>query len=278
MSWTRFLVSSLLSGVALLPLAALGIVACGDSGGGEAPAEWIPVWEDEFEGPAGQLPDPGKWGFDIGTDWGNGQLEYDTDRAENASLDGNGNLAITAREESYQGRNYTSARMTTENKFEPTYGRFEARIKLPVGNGIWPAFWLLGADFDSVGWPQTGEIDVMEYLGQRPQEVHGTIHGPGYSASNAISRMYILEGSRFDLDFHRFAVEWDQSQIRWFVDDSLFHAVDRADVPGEWVFDHPFYLILNVAVGGAWPGPPDASTRFPQTMLVDWVRVYRKAQ
>jgi beta-glucanase (GH16 family) len=260
-----------------LVILGFGMVSTGCSDDAPA-ATWIPLWEDEFEGPAGQSPDPSKWQFDIGTDWGNAQLEFDTDRPENASLDGSGNLAITAREESYQGRAYTSARMTTEDRFEPTYGRFEARIKLPTGQGIWPAFWLLGADLDTVGWPQTGEIDVMEYRGQEPRVVHGTLHGPGYSAAQGITRQLTLDGARFDQDFHTFAVEWEENQIRWFMDDSLYHAVDRADVPGEWVFDHPFYLILNVAVGGTWVGPPNASTTFPQTMLVDWVRVYRRAQ
>lgn len=256
---------------------AMAMPAC-DSSSSEPSTDWVLVWEDDFEGPAGQSPDPAKWTFDIGTNWGNNQLEYDTDRPENASVDGNGHLAITARRESYMGSAYTSARMTTEDRFEPTYGRFEARIKLPVGQGIWPAFWLLGADFDEVGWPQTGEIDVMEYRGQEPNLVLGTLHGPGYSASGGITRTYVLEGGRFDTDFHVFAMEWEPDQIRWYVDDELFHVVNRGDVPGEWVFDHPFYMILNVAVGGTFVGAPDAGTMFPQTMLVDWVRVYRSAE
>ena len=142
---------------------------------------WQLVWEDEFEGPAGQSPDDSKWKFDIGTDWGNAQLEYDTDRPENASLDGEGNLAITARRESFGGQPFTSARMTTQGLFNQAYGRFEARIKMPWGPGIWPAFWLLGSNIDQVGWPQCGEIDIMEYRGQEPNIIHGTVHGPGYS-------------------------------------------------------------------------------------------------
>ncbi|MDE2865363.1 MAG: glycoside hydrolase family 16 protein [Gemmatimonadota bacterium] len=248
--------------------------ACGD-GATEDEASWRLVWSDEFEGPAGQLPDPANWAFDIGTDWGNAQLEFDTDRPENVSLDGNGNLAITARQESYQGSAYTSGRIKTQGLFEQTYGRFEARIKLPVGQGIWPAFWMLGNDIDAVGWPECGEIDIMEYRGQEPGLVLGTIHGPGYSASAGVSGRYALQGGRFDTDFHVFAIEWTEDGIDWFVDDDFYHSVDRGDPGGRWVFDHPFFILLNVAVGGGFVGPPNESTMFPQSMLVDWVRVYR---
>lgn len=243
----------------------------------DSSANWLLVWNDEFDGPAGQSPDARKWGFDIGTDWGNAQLEYDTDRTSNASLDGNGNLAVTAREESYQGSSYTSARIVTRDLFEPTYGRMEARIKLPTGQGIWPAFWLLGSDIETVSWPQCGEIDIMEYRGQQPSIVHGSLHGPGYSGGSAITRSYALSDSRFDAGYHVFAVEWTSNTIRWYVDDNLYLTVKPEHVPGEWVFDHPFYLILNVAVGGRFVGSPDASTVFPQTMLIDYVRVYREA-
>jgi len=234
------------------------------------------VWSDEFDGAAGTLPDAGNWRFDIGTGWGNAQLEYDTDRASNASLDGNGHLAITARAEPFNGNAYTSARITTQGKQEFRYGRIVARIKLPVGQGIWPAFWMLGANFPQVGWPQSGEIDVMEYRGQEPRVVHGTIHGPGYSAGNGITRRYELQGARFDDDFHEFRADWSADRIDFFVDGRLYHTVRRSEVPGTWVFDQPFYLILNVAVGGTFVGPPNADTRFPQTMLVDWVRVYQR--
>ena len=249
------------------------VAACGN---GEEEPTWTMVWSDEFEGPAGQLPSAANWTFDIGTDWGNNQLEYDTDRPENVSLDGNGNLAITAREESYMGSAYTSGRIKTQGHFEQTHGRFEARIQLPVGQGIWPAFWMLGNDIDTAGWPQCGEIDIMEYRGQEPSVVLGTIHGPGYSASAGVTSRYVLSGARFDTDFHVFAIEWTEDEIRWFVDGEHYHTVDPSDVGGsEWVFDHPFFILLNVAVGGGFVGPPDASTTFPQSMLVDWVRVYR---
>jgi beta-glucanase (GH16 family) len=239
--------------------------------------DWTLAWQDEFEGPAGQSPDASRWRYDIGTDWGNAQLEYDTARPQNVSLDGAGHLAIVARREDYLGQDYTSARINTRALFEQARGRFEARIKLPVGRGIWPAFWLLGGNFASVGWPNCGEIDIMEYRGQEPATVLGSLHGPGYSGGQSISARHVLSGAGFDADFHVFAVEWTESRITWFVDGVPFHVVTPADLPagGSWVFDHPFFVILNVAVGGHFVGPPDASTVFPQTMLVDWVRVYK---
>jgi beta-glucanase (GH16 family) len=251
----------------------LVVAGCSDNPTDSDSLEWQLVWEDEFDGPAGQSPDPTKWGFDIGTDWGNQQLEYDTDRPENVSLDGSGNLAIVARQESYLGRNYTSARIVTRDLFEPTHGWFAARIKLPVGQGIWPAFWLLGADIETVGWPACGEIDIMEYRGQEPSTSHGSLHGPGYSGGAAITQRYDLPNGRFDAGFHVFAVEWTSNWIKWYVDGVNYHLVKRGDQSGDWVFDRPFYIILNVAVGGTFVGPPNASTVFPQTMLIDWVRV-----
>jgi len=234
------------------------------------------LWADEFDGPAGQSPDPKKWRFDIGTDWGNAQLEYDTGRPENVSLDGNGNLAITAREELYQGKSYTSARIKTKDLFEQTYGRFEARIHLPVGQGIWPAFWLLGGNIDEVHWPNCGEIDIMEYLGQEPRVLHGTIHGPGHYGDNAVSKKHMLSQGGFHLGFHEFVVDWKPDSITWSVDGFTYHTVRPEELPrgSTWVYDHPFFIILNVAVGGRWPGSPDETTVFPQTMLVDYVRIY----
>ncbi len=242
-----------------------------------AASDWELVWFDEFSGPAQQSPSPAKWDYDIGTDWGNAQLEYDTDRPENVSLDGNGHLAITAREESYLGQPYTSARIVTRDLYEVTYGRIEARIKLPVGQGIWPAFWMLGRDITTVGWPQCGEIDIMEYRGQEPDVVFGSLHGPGYFGGAAISQIYQLPSGDFNDDYYVFAVEWEEDALRWYVDDVHYQTVFPEDLNGnDWVFDHPFYLILNVAVGGNFVGSPDASTVFPQTMLVDYVRVYQR--
>ncbi|MBK8230820.1 MAG: glycoside hydrolase family 16 protein [Candidatus Eisenbacteria bacterium] len=261
-------------GLSALALTCLGGgTSCGD----DADAEWKLVWEESFDGPAGQLPDAARWRFDVGGDWGNAQLEYDTERAENVSLDGTGNLAIVARRETLQGRAYTSGRINTRDHFEQARGRFEARIKLPIGRGIWPAFWLLGENFAEVGWPACGEIDIMEYRGQEPGVVLGSLHGPGYSGGGSITGRYALPAGTFNDDFHIFAVEWDESSIIWMVDGVAYHVVTPRDLPasGRWVFDHPFFIILNLAVGGNFVGPPDANTVFPQTMLVDWVRVYR---
>lgn len=258
----------------LLLLALLCLGACSDDSTG--PEEVTLIFADEFDGPASQLPDPTKWRFDIGTDWGNDQLEYDTARPENASLDGNGNLQIVARAEDYEGQRYTSARINTQGLFTQTRGRFEARIKLPVGQGIWPAFWLLGADIGQVGWPACGEIDIMEYRGQQPNIVHGSLHGPGYSGGGAITGRYTLAGNGFDQGFHVFGLEWSENEIAWLVDDQVYQRRTPQDLPSgrQWVFNHPFFIILNVAVGGNFVGPPNGSTVFPQTMLVDWVRVY----
>ena len=246
---------------------------------GDELIEYTLVWEDQFDGQAGESPDPANWTYDVGNGdngWGNAQLEFDTARQENVSLDGSGNLRITAREESYNGFDYTSARIKTQGLFSQQYGRFEARIKLPIGQGIWPAFWLLGNGIDTVGWPQCGEIDIMEYRGQEPNVVHGSLHGPGYSGGGAVTGRFTLPGAGFDQGFHVFAVEWEPESITWLVNDVVYQRRTPDDLPGGtgWVFDHPFFIILNVAVGGNFVGDPDASTVFPQTMLVDWVRVY----
>jgi beta-glucanase (GH16 family) len=237
---------------------------------------WQLVWQDEFDGPQGQIPDSTKWTYDIGTDWGNSQLEYDTNRPENASLDGDGNLVITARREAYMGQPFTSARIKTQGLFEQTYGRFEARIKLPYGPGIWPAFWLLGSDVETVGWPECGEIDIMEYRGQQTNLIHGTVHGPGYSGGNSVTKSFGFEQDRFDVDFHLFAVEWGADYIRFYVDEALYQEIKPGDLSGQWVFDHSFFIILNIAVGGNYVGFPTSETPFPQTMLVDYVRVYKE--
>lgn len=242
----------------------------------DTPVEYGIIWEDNFDGPAGQLPDSERWQFDIGTDWGNAQLEYDTNHPENVSLDGQGNLALTAHEEEYEDQPYTGARIKTKGLFEQTHGRFEARIKLPVGQGIWPAFWMLGANIDEVSWPQCGEIDIMEYRGQEPNTLVGSLHGPGYAGGNPITKKHILAQGAYNLGFHIFAIEWNENSITWLVDGFAYHSATPADIPAgtEWVFNKPFFMLLNMAVGGHWVGSPDEATVFPQTMLVDWVRVY----
>lgn len=248
--------------------------------------EWTLTWADEFDGPAGQSPDPTRWGFDVGTGvggWGNQQWEYDTARPENASLDGEGNLVITARKEAFGGKEYTSARMLTKGLFAQRHGRFEARIKLPVGQGLWPAFWLLGANIDDpgVGWPACGEIDVMEYRGQERSRVTGSLHGPGYSGGSALTGSYDLPpGRSFDEDFHVFAVEWTPDWIAWELDGQVWQTIVPAAVAsrGAWVFDHPFFILLNVAVGGLYVGDPDPAAFPPEGVktYVDYVRVYSR--
>lgn len=263
----------------ILGACALALAASGE-GCNKHPTgpNWTLFWDDEFEGPAGRLPDSGRWAFDIGTNWGNGQLECDTNRPENVSLDGAGHLAITARLESYAGCNYTSGRIKTEGLFSQNGGRFEARMRLPSGRGMWPAFWLLGANYTTVAWPGCGEIDIMEYRGQEPTIVHGSLHGPGYSGGNAITNSYTAPGAPLDAAFHVYAVEWSSTRIQWSIDDVVYATVTPGDLPGgsSWVFNHPFFIILNLAVGGNYVGPPDASTTFPQQLLVDYVRVYRR--
>jgi len=251
-----------------------------------APGPWTLAWSDEFDGPSGARVDATKWVTETGGHgWGNQELEYYTDRGGNAELSGDGLLLIHALSEHYRGpdgveREYTSARLKTQGRFEQTYGRFEARLQIPRGQGLWPAFWMLGSSIAQVGWPQCGEIDVMENIGKEPGTVWGSLHGPGRFGGNALHESFTLPGgARFADAFHVFAVEWEPAAVRWYVDGVLYETRTPADLPPgtPWVFDKPFFLLLNVAVGGSWPGGPDATTVFPQTMSVDYVRVYRAA-
>lgn len=240
------------------------------------------LWGDEFNGPNGSMPDLKKWIIvKDGSGFGNRELEYYTDRPANLHLE-NGSLQISAREETYTGkdgtRKYTSARIESKGRFEVKYGRIEARIKLPKGQGIWPAFWMLGNDFKSTGWPACGEIDIMESVGFEPSTVHGSLHGPGYSGGNPLSGTFKLPSQEhFSDNFHVFAIEWEPKSIRFYVDGHLYEIQQAESLPAgqSWAFDHPFFVVLNVAVGGYWPGDPDATTHFPTSMLVDYVRVYR---
>jgi beta-glucanase (GH16 family) len=254
-------------------LAVILLIGCG----GEERAPWHLVWSDEFDGPAGALPEASKWSFELGGDgWGNGELEFHT--AGNAVLDGAGDLVITARREAKGTRAFTSGRLASRGKLEQAYGRFEARLRLPAGKGLWPAFWLLGADVDRVGWPACGEIDIVEERGAQPWRVSSALHGPGYSAGDALIAPYETADHRPLTDFHRYAVEWTADQLRFFVDDVLYHTehASRLGPGARWVFDHPFFLILDLAVGGSFGGPPDDSTPFPATLIADYVRVYRR--
>lgn len=246
---------------------------------------WLLTWSDEFNGADGSSPDATKWGFDTGGGgWGNNELESYTPRPVNAKqLDGN--LVITASKEDFIGpdnvaRQYTSARLKTLGKFAQTYGRFEARMQLPLGKGIWPAFWMLGDDITSNGWPKAGEIDIMENIGD-PGVIYSTAHGPGYSGPKGLSKKFELpSGEAVDTGFHLYAVEWSPNDLKFFFDDKLIVERTPKDLPEgtTWVYDHPFFLLLNVAVGGAWPGNPDDTTIFPQKMLVDYVRVYKRTR
>jgi len=245
------------------------------------------IWSDEFNGPAGQAPDGSKWGRDIGGGgWGNQEHQYYTDSTSNAALDGNGNLVITARRENpnnyqcWHGRcEYTSARLLTYGKFSIQYGQLEARMRLPIGQGFWPAFWMLGDNFSSAGWPECGEIDIMENVGNDPLYVHGTLHGPGYSGGGGLTSSFRSpNGQAFANDFHIYRVVWTPTSITWSVDGVNFATKTPNDTNGgRWVFNQPFFFILNLAVGGQWPGYPDGSSVFPQTLVIDYVRAYSSA-
>lgn len=265
-------------------LALLFLLAVGTNGWGQIRPGWRLVWADEFDQPDGSRPHAGWWTYDLGGGgWGNNELQTYTARTNNCRIE-NGCLVIEARRETYTGtdgitRQYTSARLKTQGRLAWRFGRIEARIRLPRGQGLWPAFWMLGTNFPSVGWPACGEIDIMENIGREPGTVHGTVHGPGYSGGDGIGGRYVLPGGgAFADDFHVFGVEWEPGRIRWFVDNTLYFTVSPASLPSgsSWVFDQPFFLILNVAVGGRWPGNPDETTVFPQVMQVDYVRVYQR--
>ncbi len=241
------------------------------------------VWSDEFNGPAGTPPSSSKWVPEVGAfGWTDNELETYTNNPANASLNGRGQLAIVARRQRATGpdgltRNYTSARLDTHGLFSATYGLIEARIKVPAGAGLWPAFWMIGADDKTVGWPASGEIDVVEALGQQPSVAHGFINGPSSSAPHytvgqtAVSRTSLASG------FHTYAVSWSPNSITWLLDGVPYGTTTRKNLPpgAKWVFNRPFYLVLDLAIGGDWAGPLKSSTHFPATMMVDWVRVYK---
>ncbi len=283
---------------ALLGMTAVAIVltgACAHRTPREGASErgaWQLVWSDEFDGAAGSTVDAQRWSFDHGDGcangncgWGNQEKESYTGERENASLTGDGMLAIVARRAT-EGANcyygpcrYTSAKLKTKGKVSVRYGRVEARIRLPTGQGLWPAFWMLGEGFPAVGWPDCGELDIMEHHGSMPGNVSSAMHGPGYSGGQAIVHAHTPAGANFTAGFHRYAVEWDSTVVRFSVDDVEHFVVTRRDVEarGAWEFDRPFYIILNLAVGGTFDGDPKSDAILPATMLVDYVRVYARA-
>lgn len=250
------------------------------------------VWSDEFNLPAGSPIDPASWTCEVGGwGWGNNEHQYYTTSTDNAAHDGNGSLVITAIEEDFVAEDpeedcsyndgvcrYTSARCITEGKVEYLHGRVEMRAKIPTGQGIWPAFWMLGDDFREVGWPQTGEIDIMENVGGRPLEITGTIHGPGYAGGASIGRKLIGD-EPWTNDFHVYAIDWDPFVIRFYVDGELYGIISINDLfttnEEDWVFEHPFFLLINIAVGGNYPGYPDETTVFPQEYVIDYIRWYQ---
>ena len=253
------------------------------------PAGWEMTWSDEFDDPAGTTPNPENWGHEIGdvtpdgkNGWGNEERQYYTDDPANAATDGNGNLVITLREadgslECYYGTcEYTSARLLTQNRKEFAYGRIESRLLVPDGgDGLWPAFWSLGTDITRIPWPSAGEIDFMEYVSRLPEEIFGTIHGPGYAGGASFGNSFNF-GEPVSNNYHTFTVEWQPGQIDWYVDGNLYHSATPADVaPNEWVFDKPFFFLLNLAVGGNFGGTIDPDLELPQEYAIDYVRVYQ---
>jgi beta-glucanase (GH16 family) len=243
----------------------------------ELPEGYELVWSDEFDGDTINLEN---WMYDIGGwGWGNGEQQYYTDRRENARLQ-NGLLVIEGRFERVEDNYYTSARLKTEDLQEFQYGYFEARIKVPEGAGMWPAFWMLGSSFErneanpiEANWPEAGEIDIMEYVGKEPDLIYGTLHGPGYAGATGLGQRYKYEDVADD--FHTYAIEWDFEGIRWFFDGEQYGEKTRDIVGDRWVFDQPFFFLLNLALGGTFPGPIGLDVEFPKYMYVDYVRVYQ---
>lgn len=241
--------------------------------------EWQLVWQDEFDG---DELDPDKWSFQFGTgsdegltNWGNNERQYYTDREENVFVE-DGHLHIVAHRESFSGMQYTSARIRTRGKGDWMYGRFEIRAKLPQGQGIWPAIWMLPTK-DNFQWPRDGEIDIMEMVGHEPNKVHGTVHfGPDWPDNEWEGESYSLNEGIFADDFHIFSIEWKLNEIQFFVDGNHYFTANPALLtPYSYPFNNTFHLIMNLAVGGDWPGNPDSTTQFPQALVVDYVRVYQ---
>jgi beta-glucanase (GH16 family) len=243
------------------------------------------AWSDEFDRPRHAPVDRRRWRHETGGAWGDGELQSYTARTTNSYQDGRGHLVIAVRAERYTGgdsitRNYTSARISTMGSYSFQYGMFEARMQTPIGKGLWPAFWALGTDIDRTGWPECGEIDVMEQLGQEPTRTYGTVHGPrnvGGGQEDYKPGRSVVHTSPLSQEFHTYGVQWLPGSIQFYFDGRAYWSITAADLPtgSRWVFDHPFHLILNVAVGGRWAGTPGIDTRFPQVLRVDHVRVYR---
>ena len=242
-----------------------------------SPTEYTLLWQEGFDGPQGQALNEEVWELRVGGHgWGNNQLEHNTARTENVRLSGEGELEIVALRESFEGNEYTSARIKTQESFALPGSRFEARIKLPKGQGLWPAFWLLGSTFEEEGWPLCGEVDIMEFRGESPNEFLTTVHGPGFSGGGSVGDTHNTE---IDLseDYHTYAVEVDNEYIAWYFDDERVHAISNGHLAGgDWIFNGDTRIILNLAVGGNFLLPPTENTPFPSTMSVDWVRYWQR--
>jgi beta-glucanase (GH16 family) len=241
---------------------------------------WKLVWSEEFDGPEIDLS---KWDYDIdGHGWGNNELQYYTKEKRNAYIE-DGKLIIKALKEEYEGSPYTSAKLVTRGKVDWTYGRFEIRAKLPQGQGIWPAIWMMPTDLEIHGeWPSCGEIDILELCGHEPNKVHGTLHmgNPHYYKGGD----FTLKNGTFADDFHTFTLDWTPTEMRWYIDGQLYYKSSEwytreeeasEKQPYNAPFNKPFYLMLNLAVGGNWPGYPNEETVFPQTFEVDYIRIYQ---
>jgi beta-glucanase (GH16 family) len=230
------------------------------------------TWAQEFDGPKGAPPDPSIWVAEVGGGgWGDAQEQTYTQPPANASLTGDGQLAIVAQADPDLG--VTSARLTTRGRVAFRYGVIAARMKVPPGRGVWPAFWMLGTDIGEVGWPACGEIDVMEYVGGDPTSVHGTVHGPGFAGVGLGIGSRHAAASLLSEQFHDYAVQWQPGRLSWSVDGDEYFRVTPDAVPGPWPFDHPFFLVLNLAIGGTWPGNESVASALPAELLVDWIRV-----
>jgi len=241
--------------------------------------EWELVWSDEFEG---EELDESKWSYQLGrggnyglVNWGNNELQWYTDREENIYIQ-DGMLHIRALEEEFNTSDYTSARIRSINKGDWTYGRFEARAKLPEGQGLWPAIWMMPTDNVYGVWPRSGEIDIMESLGHETNVVYGSVHYRAGSDNRFRTGTFTLSEGNFSDEFHTYSIEWAPGVIRFYINDTLyFLATEQQLAPYNWPFDQDFHWLLNVAVGGNWPGNPDENTTFPQEMIVDYIRVYQ---
>lgn len=242
--------------------------------------EWKLIWSDEFDGENGDSVNPEKWVIEVGNNngWGNNELQYYTGNLDNLSIQ-DGSLVIKALKKEMEGFGYTSSRIKTKGKFSFKYGKVEMRAKLPYGQGIWPAFWMLGTDIDTTPWPDCGEIDIMEFIGRCPDAIYGTIHGPEYYGAMGIQGS-IEHGVDIRNDFHTYGVEWNSESIRWFFDDMLYHTILKENMPTTytWAYDREFFILLNLAVGGLWPQNPDDTTQFPQSYVIDYVRVHQRGR